>query len=158
MLVTALKSIVHRRVEYGLKVLVRYHFQWRKTTVRWLQRATCKKRNRVRLESIVLLQNCKMKSKRIVVVLKCKKCFLLRKLTKMSHLILCFSEFHKFVFVSGRMLFYLRTEKKLSVWGSVLFTVSPLCVRGKHKENTLWLVFLTLLTNSCLKLKVETLY
>ena len=44
----------------------------------------------------------------------------------MSNLILCFSEFHKFAFVSGRMLFYLRTEKKLSVWGSVLFTVSPL--------------------------------
>ena len=39
----------------------------------WLvQRTTCKKICRVRLKCMVLLQNCKMKSKRIIVVLKCK--------------------------------------------------------------------------------------
>ena len=94
---TVLKAIVHRGVEFGLKVLFRYYLQWRKATVGWLQRATCKKRYRVRLRSIVLLQNCKMKSKRIIPVLKCKKCFLLRKLKKMSNLIIGFSEFLKFL-------------------------------------------------------------
>ena len=126
-------------MEYGLKVLVRYHFQWRKTIVGWLQSATWKKRHRVkRLKSIALLRNCKMKSKIVIVVLKCKKCFFLRKLTKMFNLILCFSEFLKFFFVFGwcRLLFYLRTEKKFSVWSSVLFTVPALemCDR-KHVEN-----------------------
>ena len=127
-------------MEYGLKVLVRYHFQWRKTIVGWLQSATWKKRHRVkRLKSIALLQNCKMTSKRVIAVVKCKKCFFLRKLTKMFNLILCFSEFLNFFFVFGwgRLLFYLRTEKKLSVWSSVLFTVSALemCDREAYRKQ-----------------------
>ena len=98
-----------------------------------------KKRHRVqRLKSIALLQNCKMKSKRFIAVVKCKKCFFLRKLTKMFNLILRFSEFLRFFFVFGwgRLLFYLRTVKKFSVWSSVLFTVSALemCDR-EHIEN-----------------------
>ena len=43
----------------------------RKTTVGWLQRASWKKDIKVSL----LLQNCKIKSNRIIVVLKYEKCF-----------------------------------------------------------------------------------
>ena len=43
MWVTVLKPTVHRAVEYGLKIPVRYHFQWRKTTASWLLRTTWKK-------------------------------------------------------------------------------------------------------------------
>ena len=111
-----------------MKVPVRYHFQWRRTTVGGLQRATWKKRYRVDLKSIALFQNCKIKSKKIVVVLKCKKCFFLRKLTKMSKLILCFSEIPK-IFICVRVMqipFLPEDWKKLSVWSGVLCTVFAL--------------------------------
>ena len=111
----------YREVEYGLKLLVQYHFQWRKTTVGWLQSALVKKRHRVRLKSIVLLQNCKMKSKRIIAVLKCTKFFFLRKLTKMSNLILCFSEFLKFFLCPGKAFFiWVLTKSCLSEAASSL--------------------------------------
>ena len=69
-------------MEYGLKFPVRYCFQWRKTTVGWLQRAIRKKGYKVQLKSIVLLQNCKIKWKRIIIVLKCKKMVLFEKIDK----------------------------------------------------------------------------
>ena len=125
--VTVLKPIVHRGVECGWKFPVRYHIQWRKTTVGWLQRTTWEIRYRVRLKS--------MKPKRIIVVLKCKKCFFLRKLTKMSNLILCFPEFVNFFFVFAcvRQVAFLSMDwKKLSIWSSgVLFTVSVLEMRER---------------------------
>ena len=70
------KPVIYRGVEHHLKVPVRYCLQWRKTTVGWFQRATSRNR-RVQLESIALLQNCKMKQKNVV--LKCKKSLFLRK-------------------------------------------------------------------------------
>ena len=76
------KPIFHRGVEYGLKALVRHHFQWRKTTIGWLQRATWKKRYRIRRKSIALLQNCKMKWKRFIVVLESKTMLLCGKIDK----------------------------------------------------------------------------
>ena len=68
-----------------------------------LERAIWKKRYRVRLKNIALLQNCKMKSKRIIVFLKCKKCFFLRKLTKMSNLIVCLLEIPQIFICIGLM-------------------------------------------------------
>ena len=53
-----------------------------KTTIGWLHRVTWKKRYRVRLKSIVLLQNYKMKSKRTIVVLKYKKMLLFEEIDK----------------------------------------------------------------------------
>ena len=57
-----------------------------------------------------------------------KKHFFLRKLTEMSKLILCFSEIPKtFIFVRVRQMIFLSEDwKKLSIWNSVLFTVSAL--------------------------------
>ena len=54
-----------------------------------------------------------MKSKKFIMVLKCKKCFFLRNLTKISSLILCFLEITKiFIRVDLRQVtFYLRTEE-----------------------------------------------
>ena len=103
-------------VEYGLQVPVPCCFQWRKATIGWLHRVTWKKRYRVRLKSIVLLQNLKMKSKRTIVALKYKKNALLRKLTKIFSFILCFSELVKLFTKAGDTdetgdVFYLRTEK-----------------------------------------------
>ena len=106
--VTLQKPIVHRGVEYGLKVPVGYRFQWRKTTAGWLQRLTWKKRYTLRLKSIALLQNCKMKSKIFIVILNSKKCCLLGKTTKMSDLILLFSETPKiFICVRVRQMAFL---------------------------------------------------
>ena len=104
-----MKPVVHRGLEYGLNVLVRYRFQWRKTTVGWLQRTTWKKRCKVRLKNIAPHRNCEMKLKTIAVVLNGVKMFLFEKIDKMSNLILCFSD-----------------RKKLSFWSSVLFTFSTL--------------------------------
>ena len=53
-----------------------------KATIGWLHRVTWKKRYRVRLKSIVLLQNYKMKSKRTIVVLKYKKMLLFEEIDK----------------------------------------------------------------------------
>ena len=78
-------------MQYGLKVDIA--FSGAKTIVCWLQRATWNKRYRVRVKSVALLQSWILKQKKIV-VLKCNKMFFffLRKLTKISNLILCFSE------------------------------------------------------------------
>ena len=47
-----------------------------------------------------------------IVILKSKKCFSLRKLTKMSNLIICFSEIPKiFLCVRVSQVAYLRTER-----------------------------------------------
>ena len=108
-----LKLIVHRGLECVIKVPVQYRFQWRKQLL-VACRGQLGKKDTEFIYSIVLLQNRKTKLKRIIVVLKCIFFFFfLRKLTKMSSLILCFSEFLKLFFVSawGRSLFYLRTEK-----------------------------------------------
>ena len=93
------------------------------------------------LGSITLPQKFRNEIKKIT-VLECKKnVSFLRKLTKMSKLILCFSEIPKTV-VSVRVrqviFFYLRTEKKLSVQSSVLFTVSALEIREMetYKKKT----------------------
>ena len=104
-----MKPVVHRGFEYDLNVLVRYRFQWRKTNVGWLQRATWKERCRVRLKNIAPHRNCEMKLKTITVVLNGVKMFLFEKIDKMSNLILCFSD-----------------RKKLSFWSSALFTFSTL--------------------------------
>ena len=69
-------------VEYGLQVPVPYRFQWRKTTIGLLHRVAWKKRYRVRLKSIELLQNYKMKSKGTIVVLKYKKILLFEEIDK----------------------------------------------------------------------------
>ena len=52
----------------------------------------------------------------------------------MSKLILCFSEFPKtFIFVRVRQMTFLSEDwKKLSVWKSVLFTVSALEMRERE--------------------------
>ena len=76
-----------------------------------------------------------------ITILKCKnKGSFLRKLTKMSKLILCFSEIPKtFVFVRVRHVTFLSEDwKKLSVWSSVLFTVSALdlCERKAYRKQT----------------------
>ena len=111
MQVTILIPIFHRGVGYGVKIPVRYRFQWRKTTVCWLQRATWKKRYRALLKSIALLQNCKLKSKRIVDVLKCKKMFLLEKIDKNVHF--------NHLFLGNSSNFYLRPRKAggFFIWG-----------------------------------------
>ena len=75
MWVTVLKPVVYRGVEYSLKVPVRYCFQWRKTTVCY--------REQLGKEGTELLS---------FKTVKWNQCFFLRKLTKMSNLILCFSE------------------------------------------------------------------
>ena len=110
---SVLKPIVHRWVEYGLKVPIRYNFQWRKTTVGWLQRVTWKKRCRVRLRSIAFLQNCKMKSKWVIIVLRCKKMFLFEKIennVQFNSLFLGIPKILICVLVGG-WTFYLRNEK-----------------------------------------------
>ena len=60
-----------------------------------------KEMDRVRLKSIARLQNWKIKSKNIIVVLNCKKKLFLRKLTKISNLILCFSEIPEILICFG---------------------------------------------------------
>ena len=67
-----------------------------------------------------------------------KKYFFLRKLTKMSNLILCFSEIPElFICVRVREVAFSSEDwKKLSVWSSVLFMVFSLEMpKGKHIEN-----------------------
>ena len=68
-----------------------------------------------------------------------KKWVFLRNLTKISNLILCFSEIPKVVIcVCVRQVTFLSGDwKKLSVWSSVFFTVSALVIhereyRGDH--------------------------
>ena len=59
------------------------------------------------------------------------------KLTKLSDLILYFSEIPKiFTFVRLKQaLFYLWTEKSLPIWSSFLFTVFTLEMRGKEADR-----------------------
>ena len=71
--------MIHRGVQYGLKVDIA--FSGAKTIVGWLQRTTWNNRYRVRVKSVALLQNCKLKSKKKV-VLKCKKMLLFEKIDK----------------------------------------------------------------------------
>ena len=129
-----------------MKVPVRYRFQWHKTTVDWLQRATWRKRCRVRVKSITLLQSCKMKSKENVVVLKCKKKVLFEKTTEMSTFILCFSEISKvfICFCVREFAFLCETWKKVvrpkkcPYYGFQFSRISPWlfkCVKGTHIEN-----------------------
>ena len=66
------------------------------------RRATWNIRYRVRIKSVALLQNCKLKLKKNSVVFKRKKCLFLRKLTEMSNLILFFSEISK-IFICIRV-------------------------------------------------------
>ena len=109
-------------------------FQWCKTTLGWSQRATWKKRDRTLLKSIAFHQNCKMISKKIITVLKRKKCLFLRKLTKMSNLIICSSGIPKAficVFFLRLVAFLFVDWKKLSVSRSVLFTVFALEMRER---------------------------
>ena len=73
-------------MQYGLKVDIA--FIGAKTIVSWLQRATWNKRQRVRVKSVALLQKCCTSSKLHIEIF-------LRKLTKISNLILCFSEIAK---------------------------------------------------------------
>ena len=73
-------------------------------------------------------------------VLKCKKTLLFEKIKKMSKLIFCFSEIPKtFTCVRVRQVTFLSEDwKKLSVWSSVLFTVSTLemCEREAYRKQT----------------------
>ena len=71
----------HREVEYGLKVPVQYRFQWCKTTLGWLQRATWQKRYKDQSKVLHSLKIAKWNQKNIV-VLKCKKMFLCKKIDK----------------------------------------------------------------------------
>ena len=71
--------MVHRETQYGLKVDIA--FSRAKTIVGCLQRATWNKKYRVWVKSVALLQNCKLKSKKIV-ILKYKKMFLFAKIDK----------------------------------------------------------------------------
>ena len=57
MWVTVLKPTVHRAVEYGLKIPIRYRFQWRRTTASWLLRTTWKKSSTQRCRTLWKLQN-----------------------------------------------------------------------------------------------------
>ena len=131
------KPVIYRGVEHHLKVPVRYCLQWRKTTVGWFQRATWRNR-RVQLESIALLQNCKMKQKNVV--LKCKKSFFLRKLTEISNLILCLSEIPKIfmlAFLSEDWKKVVRLKKcpLYGFWFSSISLWLYKCVKGKHIEK-----------------------
>ena len=99
--VTLLKAIAHRGVKYGLKVPVWYHFQWRKATIGWFQRATRNKRYRNRLKIIAILETCKMKSKKF-----------------------CFSWIPEtFICVRVGLADLSEDRKNLSVWSSILHTV-----------------------------------
>ena len=64
----------------------------------------------------------------------------MRILTKMFKLIICFSEIPKtFICVCVRQVTFLSEDwKKLSVWSSVLFTVSALemCEREAYRKQT----------------------
>ena len=95
-----------------------------------------KKRYRVLLKSITL--NEKYEIKNIIIVLKCKKMFSLRNLTKISNLI-C---------VDVRQVTFLSENwKKLSVWSNVFFSISALEMKGKHiksRRNQTYLSFTAL--------------
>ena len=109
-------------------VPVRYRFQWRKTAVGWLQRATWKKRYRGWLKSIVLPQNCKVKSERIIVVLKCKKMFLFEKIEKNVQFNSLFLRIFKtFICVHVKQVVFQSEDwRKLFLWTSVLYTAFAL--------------------------------
>ena len=78
--------------------------------------------------------------KKIIIVLKCKKCLFLGNLTKISNLILCFSGIPKiFICASVRQMTFLSASwGKLSVWTSTLFAVSALEMRERkaHIKQT----------------------
>ena len=87
------------------------------------------------LRSIAFLQKLQNKIKKKITVLKCKKKrFFLRKLTKISKLILSFSEISKtFICVPVRQVTFLSEDwKMLSVWSSVLFAASALEMRERE--------------------------
>ena len=94
------------------------------------------------LRSIDFLQKPQNEIKKKITVLKYKnRCvFFLRTLTKMCGLIFCFLEIPKiFVCVHIRQVTFLSEDwKKLSVWSSVLFTVSTLemCEREAYRKQT----------------------
>ena len=129
-----------------MKVPVRYRLQWHKTTVSLVAGSNLEKTIQSWLKIIALLQNCKMKQKKIVVVLKFKKKFFLRKLTEMSNLILCFSEVPKiFICFRVRQVAFLSEDwtkvvrlKKYPLYSFRFSSISPClykCVKGKHIEN-----------------------
>ena len=69
----------------------------------------------------------------------CKKCFFLRKLTKIFNLILCFSKIPEmFICALVKQVVFLSEDcKKSSVWSSVFFTVLDLNMREREDiENT----------------------
>ena len=132
-------------MEHCLKVPVRYHFQWRKATVGWLQRVNSRKWFRVRLKSIALLQHCKIKQKNIVVLKYKNKTFFLRKLTETPNLIICSSEISK-IFICFRVSLAFLSEnwtkiillKKCPLYGFRCSSISQWrfkCVKGKQIEN-----------------------
>ena len=113
---------------YGLKIPVRYRFQWHKTTVGWLQRATWQKRYRVWLKSIALLQKQQNEIK--------KKLLLFESVKNVSFWEIwqkCPILFPKiFICVGVRQVAFLSEDwKKLSFWSSVLFTISALEMRER---------------------------
>ena len=73
----------------------------------------------------------KWNKKKIIVILKRRKMFFLRKMTKISNLILCFSQIPKiFIFTRLRLVAFVSEDwKKLSIWTSVLFKVFALEMR-----------------------------
>ena len=83
-------------------------------------REQLRKKDTVWLKSIKLDE--KYKIKKIIIVLKCKNCFSLRNLTKIS----------KSICVGVRQVTFLSEDwKKLSVWSNALFKVSALEIGGK---------------------------
>ena len=81
-----------------------------------------------------------MKSKTIIVVLKCKKVALFEKIEKMSSLFLWFTKIPKiFIFVRIRHVAFLSEDwKELRLWRSVLFTVLALArlEREAYRKQT----------------------
>ena len=84
-------------MQYSLKVDIAFSIA--KTIVGWLQRATWKDTEFKVLHSF---KTTNWNQEKKIVILKCKKRFFLRKLTKMSNLILCFLEIPK-IFIYGRV-------------------------------------------------------
>ena len=81
-----------------------------------LERATWKIRYRIRLKSIVLFQNCKMKLEKIMLFLKCKKMFLFEKIDKNVQFNSVFLGIPIFFCVCVRQVAFLSEDlKKLSL-------------------------------------------
>ena len=94
-----MKPIVRGVVEYSLlKVSVLYRFQWRKTTVGWLQRITWKEKIQILTQNF---KTVKWNQKELLLFCSVKNYFFLRKLTKMFNLILFLRIPKNFLFVSA---------------------------------------------------------